>query len=142
MKRKYIQMERIKDDSNSAYTLGNEALTIISNCVDYITLNSSLINQQIIRNFAAQILEVLLYQVVINQVQFSPRTLDKILKTSLLQNQFNQNINLRIIKPSKQFYNKLMGICLKFGVESLCQVHFSDFLECVKNHFAQQWNPQ
>jgi hypothetical protein len=68
MKRKYIQMERIKDDSNSAYTLGNEALTIISNCVDYITLNSSLINQQIIRNFAAQILEVLLYQVVINQV--------------------------------------------------------------------------
>ena len=51
----------------------------------------------------------------------------------------DEAMNVRVIKPYKQFYNELMTICLKYGVFDLRMVSSSDFLDAAKSVLGKQW---
>lgn len=46
----------------------------------------------------------------------------------------SDNVNFRFIKPSKYFYNSLMGLWLKFDHQRLSQLTFEEFLDHLKKH--------
>lgn len=49
-------------------------------------------------------------------------------------------MNVRIIKPAKEFYNELMTLCLKYGVFDLSFVNCSDFVDAAKHSLNKQWS--
>jgi hypothetical protein len=49
-------------------------------------------------------------------------------------------MNVRIIKPAKEFYNQLIALCLKYGVFDLNFVSAADFVEAAKHSLNNQWS--
>jgi hypothetical protein len=46
----------------------------------------------------------------------------------------DKDLNLRFIKPSKYFYNSLMGVWLKFDKQRLNTLTFEEFVSYLKKH--------
>lgn len=51
------------------------------------------------------------------------------------------NINMRIIKPYKEFYNTAIRVVFQFGLAHLNTVSASDFVDAVQYHMPKTWKP-
>ena len=52
-----------------------------------------------------------------------------------------EDINIRVIKPFKQFYNELVSTAFKYGIYSLHTVNPSDFVDAVAHALKGAWKP-
>ena len=52
----------------------------------------------------------------------------------------HENVNIRIIKPDRQFYNTLIQIGLKFGLGYLSHVDIKDYISAVQHQIGKRWS--
>ena len=52
-----------------------------------------------------------------------------------------EDINVRLIKPFKEFYNQLISIALKYGIFNIHTVSPSDFVEAAGHSLKRLWKP-
>lgn len=49
------------------------------------------------------------------------------------------DLNIRILKPYKKFYNLMMSTVLKYGFKNLVTVDSEDFVEAVHHSMKKEW---
>lgn len=102
--------------------------TLIAN-VDYKSLNTEQTqNYNSIGNFA----------VLINEI--SDTELKNISSNFELEIG-NEPLIIRVIKPFTQFYNELISIVLRYGIQNFQTVNSCDFLEAAQNSMKELWKP-
>ena len=127
MKRSYKEMQKVTTDNYDMFS--PEALSAIFAYMDYLAMRMTEKSQcLIIGHFA-----VVLYEVKATEL----RDIHKRIGIEMPYD----NINLRVIKPSKSFYNDLIQIALKFGLSHLSSVTLMDFINALKHNMGQSWNP-
>lgn len=98
MKRKYKQIAK----SEKHHRLNKQVLLKAQDCIDYMQKKGKM-SEKVTRGF------------VTNVVELSNAMVDRLKGSNLLTDEKDDSsMNLMFVKPSKDFYNRLMGIWLKF----------------------------
>ncbi len=50
-----------------------------------------------------------------------------------------ENVNMRVIKPYKQFYDELVAVVLRYGVRNLPTVTMEDFVDAAQHSMGSAW---
>eukprot|EP00347_Sterkiella_histriomuscorum_P014919 403359011 len=149
LKRRSHQLLR-EDDAQTEKELNENQsyqnlLSKASDCIDLIQKRRR-VNDSVTSIFVTNIIEI--NNDALNQLKSSPamqqdqeeekmqiensQQNDEIKQNSIIES--NPDVNIRFIKPSKNFYNQLMGLWLRFDKSRLNQVTFDEFLAYIKKH--------
>jgi hypothetical protein len=52
-----------------------------------------------------------------------------------------EDIGVRVIKPYKRFYEALMSVALRYGLDNLHTLNVSDFRDAVQHFTKSYWKP-
>jgi len=138
-KRKFIELKRIDETLNKDDMPNEELLERVTDCLEYHSKRNKLDKKtQITRTFVTNILEV--NSKALKQLQEGKECIVDSLEDKTIVNRASEAINLRFIKPSKEFYNRLMSLWLKFDTKQISNISSQDYLDVVKNTLGETWD--
>lgn len=110
--------------------MNENLLSTASDCIDLIQKRRR-INESVTSQFMTNIIDI--NKQTLESLQ--PSHLQEEMKTSDVSSTApTEEINYRFIKPSKYFYNSIMGLWLKFDQKRLASLTFEEFLDYLRKH--------
>ena len=128
IKRSFMEMQKLESANYDLFSIG--VLNAIFAYMDYQSGKVPENNSQqysVIGHFA-----VVLYEIHAPEL--------KNIHTLIAVDTVYDNINLRVIKPHKQFYRLLLRVALKFGLLYFSTVNKADYLNAVQHHIGAEWS--
>ncbi len=126
VKRTYLEMNRVRTVPSDLFSI--EALKSIFTFVDYESIKFATPHYIVVGHLAAIMFEISSAEL---------RKLNELVASEMGY----EEINLRVIKPFKQFYNELVGTALKYGVFNLHTVNSADFVDAAAHAMKTAWKP-
>jgi hypothetical protein len=119
-KRRYNQLSRDEEDDDASMAIDQEFMTLATDCIEFASKKRK-IQEQLTSTFVTNIIE--LNHDVISRLKGEPVNL----KQNIEAGAKPINLTYRFIRPSKNFYNKLISTWLKFDQSRLANLTFREF---------------
>ncbi|CDW76553.1 UNKNOWN [Stylonychia lemnae] len=133
LKRKRFQ-QLLRDDSifDQEFTDSVDYQNLLakaSDCIDVISKRRK-INESVTSHFVTNIIEI--KNDALNQLKTEKEEEKQVDISTQIKSE--TDLNIRFIKPSKNFYNKLMGLWLRFDKTRLSSITFEEFMNYITKH--------